>query len=129
MYRKQNINFKNSGSTINAVKGKFITVFTRALSKPKALYIRLHNRLFFFGGGSDGGGLCCGVAVTVLIRKAGMTITFWFSEAVHFTYFHLPSISGGCGIIRNLPDKQYQCEHGPYVMWFSATLHVIHCFV
>jgi hypothetical protein len=84
--------------------------------------------LFFLEEGVMVEDLCCGVAVTVLIRKAGKTITFWFSDAVHFTYFHLPSISGGCGTIRNLPDKQYHCEHGPYVAWFSATLHVIHCF-
>lgn len=35
--------FKIRGSTINTVQEKFIAIFTRALSKPKALYIIVHS--------------------------------------------------------------------------------------
>jgi hypothetical protein len=41
-----------------------------------------------------GGGWGMG-AETVLMPKARKTITFWLSDAVHFIYFQLPSISGG----------------------------------
>ena len=105
-------------------------MFTRAVSKPKALYIRVHNMLFFFWRGRRGWSwLWCGVAVTVLIPKVGKTITFWLSDAVHFIYFQVPSISGGWGTMHNLPeDEQYLCERGLYITCFCSTLHVIQCF-
>jgi len=45
------------------------------------------------GGGCSE--LCSGVPVTVLIPKAGKTITYWLSDAVHFIYFQFLSISSG----------------------------------